>query len=95
MGDRGEAETAGEVVEGEATEAFGPLLERVVARAAAADPVAAIPEQDLVALVRVEVIDQFGGGRLIDQCAIAAERAGCEMALRRLVPARCISALAG
>jgi hypothetical protein len=95
VSDRGEAETAGEVVEGEATDAFGALLERVVARAAAADPVSAIPEQDLVALVRIEMIDQFRGGRLVDQCAVAAQRAGCEMALRRLVPAGCISTLAG
>ena len=91
----GKVETTGEVVEGEATKALGALLKGVVARAAAADPVAAIPEQDLVALVRVEVIDQFGGGRLVNQCAVAAQRAGCEMALGRLVPARCISALAG
>lgn len=95
MGDGGKVETTGEVVEGEATEALGALLESVVAGAAAAYPVAAVPEQDLIALVRIEVIDQFGDGRLIDQGAVAAERAGCEMALGRLVPARGVSALPG
>ena len=92
---RGEAEAVREVVQGHRAATFDALLKDIVAGAAAGHPVGAVPEQRLVALVRIQMIDELGGLGLFDETAVAAERAGREMALGRLVPARGVTALAG
>jgi hypothetical protein len=67
------------------------LLEAVVAVLAAADPVGVVPEDNLVTLVRIKVIDQLRRFHFIDQQAVGTQGMVLPVLGRRFVPTRTVS----
>ena len=87
----GQAQAAGQVVEGGRSAPLCLLLRAIVAGGAGADPEASQPEQPPLPLVRIEVVDDScgrGARRVAPGSGLAepAERMCVEMLIPRLAP---------